>query len=103
MNRTRQKGAFATSAGVPRVELAEPVLLFGASRQHFGRDRLRLAELLQPISRREGSNHQMVPAFLDANKKEIEMHDAVNESQLTIKCLLIKICWFTNRQKAGND
>jgi hypothetical protein len=77
---------------VQRVEIAQPVLLFGVSREHFGRDRLRFAKRLQPISRREGSSrHQMVPALLDADKKELETHDTVNESKVTIKCLLTRI------------
>ena len=32
-----------------------------------------------------------MPASLDANKKELETHDTVNESKVTIKCLLIRI------------
>lgn len=68
------------------------VLLFGASRQHFGRDRFGFAKRLQPISRRDGSNrHQMLPAFLDGNKKELEIYGRVNESKVTIKCLLFRI------------
>jgi hypothetical protein len=86
------------------VEIAQPVLLFGASRQHFGRDRLRFADRLQPISRRDGSNrHQMVPAFLDANKKEFETHDTVNESKVTIKRLLVRICVVHCPHEAGNE
>ena len=48
----------------------------------------------------------MVPAFLDANKKEFETHDTVNESKVTIKCLLIMIYTgfaTTGLHKAGDD
>jgi hypothetical protein len=44
-----------------------------------------------------------VPAFLDTNKKELETHDTVNESKVTIKCLLIRIYVVHYPRKAGNE
>jgi hypothetical protein len=45
----------------------------------------------------------MVPAFLDANKKEFETHDTVNESKVTIKRLLVRICVVHCPHEAGNE
>jgi len=44
-----------------------------------------------------------VPALPDADKKELETHDTVNESKVTIKCLLVRIYVVYYPQKAGNE
>jgi hypothetical protein len=67
------------------------MLVFGLRTSISAAIGLNFAKRLQPISRRAGRNRQQtVLACLDADKKEFETHDTVNESKGTIKCLRIR-------------
>jgi hypothetical protein len=80
------------------------MLVFGASHQHFGRDRLKFCQAFaanQPKGRKEPTADGA--SLLDANKKEFEAHDTVNESKATIKCLRIVNLPGLVPHKAGNE